>query len=111
MRYLVRARVKPGRESDLLRAIEKQTFGEGSVAEGEYLRNMSEARLCDDQTARWVEVCYCPPRCRKNGLTGKNSSTSQKCRTPTTAANAATRTAANHGPAATAIAPTGWSTS
>jgi len=60
MRYLVRARVKPGRESDLLQAIEKQTLGEGSVAEGEYLRNMSGARLCDDQTARWVEVCYCP---------------------------------------------------
>ena len=21
---------------------------------------MSEARLCADQTVRWVEVCYCP---------------------------------------------------
>jgi hypothetical protein len=60
MRYLVRARVKPGREPDLLEAIEKQTLGQGSVAEGEYLRNMQEARLCADQTARWVEVCYCP---------------------------------------------------
>lgn len=60
MRYLVRARVKPGRESDLLKAIENETLGQGSVAEGEYLRNMGEARLCDDQTARWVEVCYCP---------------------------------------------------
>jgi len=60
MRYLVRARVKPGRESDLLRAIESGTLGEGSVAEGEYLRNMNDARLCEDQTARWVEVCYCP---------------------------------------------------
>ena len=60
MRYLVRARVKPGREADLLKAIEQQTLGQGSVAEGEYLRNMQEARLCADQTARWVEVCYCP---------------------------------------------------
>ena len=60
MRYLVRARVKPGRERDLLRAIQNETLGEGSVAEGEYLRNMSEARLCPDQTVRWVEVCYCP---------------------------------------------------
>jgi hypothetical protein len=60
MRYLVRARVKPGREGDLLQAIAKETLGEGSVAEGEYLRNMSEARLCDDETVRWVEVCYCP---------------------------------------------------
>jgi hypothetical protein len=60
MRYLVRARVKPGREKALLAAIEDGTLGEGSVAEGEYLRNMREARLCNDQTARWVEVCYCP---------------------------------------------------
>src|SRR6202046_749245 len=60
MRYLVRARVKPGREDDLRRAIADQTLGEGSVAEGEYLRNMNEARLCADQTVRWVEVCYCP---------------------------------------------------
>ena len=60
MRYLVRARVKPERASDLLEAIEDETLGQGSVAEGEYLRNMQEARLGDDQTVRWVEVCYCP---------------------------------------------------
>lgn len=60
MRYLVRARVKAGREQGLLEAIERGTLGEGSVAEGEYLRNMNEARICDDQTVRWVEVCYCP---------------------------------------------------
>ena len=60
MRYLVRARVKPGRVDDLLQAIADETLGQGSVAEGEYLRNMREARLCDDQTVRWVEVCYCP---------------------------------------------------
>jgi hypothetical protein len=60
MRYLVRGRVKPGREQELLEAIENEDLGEGSVAEGEYLRNMQEARLCPDQTARWVEVCYCP---------------------------------------------------
>lgn len=60
MRYLVRACVKPNRVGDLLDAIEDETLGQGSVAEGEYLRNMQEARLCDDQTVRWVEVCYCP---------------------------------------------------
>jgi hypothetical protein len=60
MRYLVRARVKAGREADLLDAIERSTLGRGSVAEGEYLRNMKDARLCEDETARWVEVCYCP---------------------------------------------------
>jgi hypothetical protein len=60
MRYLVRARIKPGCERGLLKAIENQTLGAGSVAGGEYLRNMQEARLCADRTARWVEVCYCP---------------------------------------------------
>ena len=44
----------------MLRAIEDGTLGEGSVAEGEYLRNMREARHCPDETVRWVEVCYCP---------------------------------------------------
>lgn len=60
MRYLVRARIKPGREQALLKAIDDGRLGQGSVAEGEYLRNMSAARLMPDQTARWVEVCYCP---------------------------------------------------
>src|SRR5271169_4554994 len=60
MRYLVRARVKPGGARSLLQAIKRGTFGKGSVAEDEYLRNMREARLCPDGTARWVEVCYCP---------------------------------------------------
>jgi hypothetical protein len=60
MRYLVTARVKPGCAEPLLKAIENGTLGEGSVAEGEYLRNMGEARLCPDDKARWVEVCYCP---------------------------------------------------
>jgi hypothetical protein len=59
MRYLVRARVKPGREAALLRAVEAGTLGAGSVAGDEYLRNMGDARLCDDGTARWVEVCFC----------------------------------------------------
>lgn len=60
MRYLVRAKVKPGRQEALLQAIENTSLGRGSVAEGEYLRNMHEARLCEDGTTRWVEVCYCP---------------------------------------------------
>jgi hypothetical protein len=60
MRYLVRARVKDGCRGTLLEAIERATLGEGSVAAGEYLRNMNEARVCADQTVGWVEVCYCP---------------------------------------------------
>ena len=59
MRYLVIARVKPGREAALLAAIESGRLGRGSVAGGEYLRNMRDARLSDDGTIRWVEVCFC----------------------------------------------------
>jgi hypothetical protein len=58
MRYLVTARVKPGKEADLLRAIEGGTLGQGSVAGGEYLRNMRDARLVGWKV-RWVEVCFC----------------------------------------------------
>ena len=60
MRYLVRARLKPGCEPSLRHALENRTLGKGSVAGGEYLRNMQDARLYSDGTARWVEVCYCP---------------------------------------------------
>ena len=56
MRYLVTARVRPGREADLLKAIEDGTLGQGSVAGGEYLRNMTDARLRSDGAVRWVEV-------------------------------------------------------
>ena len=59
MRYLVTARVKPGRERELLRAIENETLGAGSVAGDEYLRNMIRARLRRDGSVRWVEVCFC----------------------------------------------------
>jgi hypothetical protein len=59
MRYLVRARLIPGKERSLLEAIDRGTLGQGSVAGGEYLRNMRDARFYDDGTARWVEVCYC----------------------------------------------------
>jgi hypothetical protein len=56
----VRARVKEGCQKALAEAIERGTLGQGSVAEGEYLRNMKDARVCADETVRWVEVCYCP---------------------------------------------------
>lgn len=59
MRYLVTARVKIGLEAKLLEAIENGTLGTGSIAGDEFLRNMSFARLRDDGTIRWVEVCYC----------------------------------------------------
>src|SRR5437773_12475480 len=59
MRYLVRARVKPGREAALLRAIENGSLGAGSIAGGEYLRNMTDARIRSNEEITWVEVCFC----------------------------------------------------
>src|SRR5437667_4423297 len=108
MRYLVRARVKPGLEHALLKAIHEETLGRGSVAEGEYLRNMQDARLCADESTRWVEVCYCPTPLQKSGPTGRNTSSSPEFRMRMTAASAATRTAQSRGPAATAIVPSAW---
>ena len=52
--------MKPGKEERVgSRPSSAARLGAGSVAEGEYLRNMQDARLFDDGTARWVEVCYC----------------------------------------------------
>jgi hypothetical protein len=59
MRYLVTARVKPGKEADLLQAIETKTLGRGSVAGDEYDWNMQNARWYSDGKVKWVEVCYC----------------------------------------------------
>jgi len=59
MRYLVKAKVKPGREKALVQAIENGTLGRGSAAGDEYLHNMNEARTAGDGTAHWVEVCFC----------------------------------------------------
>jgi len=52
--------VKEGCRQALLDAIDRGILGSGSVAEGEYLRNMNDARVSTDETVRWVEVCYCP---------------------------------------------------
>ncbi len=59
MRYLVTARVRPGRQNALARAIQDQTLGVGSIAGDEYLRNMAEARVDAGGRVQWVEVCYC----------------------------------------------------
>lgn len=59
MRYLVKARVKPGREEALLRAIQDGSLGRGSIAGDEYLHNMQCARRREDGSAVWVEVCFC----------------------------------------------------
>ena len=59
MRYLVTAKVKPGRSEPLARAIGERTLGQGSVAGDEYLRNMAAARERPVGRVQWVEVCFC----------------------------------------------------
>ena len=61
MRYLVKGRVKPGKNLVLLDAIENGTLGKGSIAGDEYLYDMEQARIDDQGTATWVETCFCDP--------------------------------------------------
>ena len=59
MRYLVKARLRPGQEKQFLQAIESGTLGRGSVAGDEYLDDMQKARIDADGVCAWVEVCFC----------------------------------------------------
>ena len=59
MRYLVKAKLKPNKEKELFHAIETGTLGRGSIAWGEYVRDMSQARLLENGLICWLEVCYC----------------------------------------------------
>ena len=59
MRYLVTARVKPGRRKALDTAIDHGTLGAGSIAGDEYLHNMAQARELPDGSVKWVETCFC----------------------------------------------------
>jgi hypothetical protein len=59
VRYLVTARVRPGKQEALDRAIVDGTLGAGSIAGDEYLQNMADARELPDGTVKWVETCFC----------------------------------------------------
>ena len=109
MRYLVRARVRPGGEPSLLQAIEDGTLGKGSVAGGEYLRNMQDARLCPDGTARWVEVCYCPTPLQEERPYWEQYFELVKVQDAHDRGSAGIRTDQSLGPARPAIAPSAWS--
>ena len=67
MRYLVTARVKPGREAALLRAMESGELGRGSIAGDEYLYDMETARVNAKGEAHWVETCFCDPPLAEEG--------------------------------------------
>lgn len=60
MRYLVTARLRESGAAALKRAIDDRTLGRGSVAHGEYGRNMAAARQLPHGVIKWVEVCFCP---------------------------------------------------
>ena len=59
MRYLVKARLKAGKEKSLLKAVADGTLGRGSVAGDEYIYDLQQARLGGDGVAHWVETCFC----------------------------------------------------
>jgi hypothetical protein len=59
VRYLVTARVKPGRREALEEAIVTGSLGAGSVAGDEYQDNMATARELADGRVKWVETCFC----------------------------------------------------
>jgi hypothetical protein len=59
MRYLVKARLKAGKEKSLLKAVAGGTLGRGSVAGDEYIYDLQQARLGGDGVAHWVETCFC----------------------------------------------------
>ena len=61
MRYLVKAKLKPGKAKPLLNSIDAGTLGKGSIAGNEYIYNVSEARVNGDRVATWVETCFCDP--------------------------------------------------
>jgi hypothetical protein len=60
MKYLVKAKVKELARPELLQEIKEGTLGTGSVAFGEYVKNMEQARVLDDGTVCWIEICFCP---------------------------------------------------
>jgi hypothetical protein len=59
VRYLVKAKIRPGRESALLKAVDEGALGRGSIAGEEYLHDMRQARTGNDGVAHWVETCFC----------------------------------------------------
>ena len=61
VRYLVKGRVRMGNESALLRAIDQDALGNGSIAGDEYLYDMEQARLNETGVAQWIETCFCDP--------------------------------------------------
>ena len=58
MRYLLSARLRPGKGTDLLRALADGSFSRG-FPYGDLGRVLEEAVVDSAGTLRWIEVCYC----------------------------------------------------
>jgi hypothetical protein len=58
MRYLLSARVKPGKETGLLRALQDGSFSRG-FPYGDLGEVLCEGRVDASGAIRWLEVCYC----------------------------------------------------
>src|SRR3954466_799175 len=58
MRYILGAKVRPERRTDLLRALEDGSFGRG-FPYGDLGEVLCSGRVDASGTIRWVEVCYC----------------------------------------------------
>ena len=56
---MVKAKIKPGRQEALRKAIQDGTLGQGSVAGDEYIYDLEQARVGADGVAHWVETCFC----------------------------------------------------
>ena len=61
VRYLVKAKLKPGKVQPLMGAIDTGNLGRGSIAGDEYIHNMNQARIDQAGIATWVETCFCDP--------------------------------------------------
>lgn len=61
MRYLVKARVKSGKEKALRDARADGTLGQGARAGDEYLYDMQQARVGEEGVASRVATCFCAP--------------------------------------------------
>lgn len=59
MKYLVKVKLKESKASELFEEIRRGTLGTGSVAFGEYIKNMNHARMLDDGTVCWIEIRFC----------------------------------------------------
>jgi hypothetical protein len=108
MRYLVKARLKPGKQKALLQAIQDGALGRGSVAGDEYIYDLQQARLGEDGTAHWVETCFCATPLEEERPYWEKYFELLKIQDAHNRKIASTKMESNRGRVRIAIAPGGW---